>query len=123
MEENVPMTTKEIYEVESARIDTLLIEWNYNINELSNKEWKLIQIKEKYSKEEQDILTNFDFNEAYGANNDKIRKNHIKKALKPMVDEQNALGLSINYLKRRNTFLKTLVDVKKTSLYEELFQE
>ena len=74
----------------------------------------MIQVKQNYDLREQDILTNFDFKEAYGANNEKVRRNHIKKELSDIVEQRNSLEISINYLKRKIDFLRELVRVKNT---------
>ena len=90
-------------------IEDYFTEWDQAIKELSEKEVELINLKEIYAEKEQEILLNTDFKELYGANNDKIRKNHVKKTLQAMTDAKNDLGVSIDYLKRRIDFIKNLM--------------
>lgn len=89
-------------------------EWDNIIIELSEKEVDLINLKETYAEQEQEILSNTDFKELYGANNDKVRKNHIKKELKSLEDAKNDLNVSIDYLKRRIEFIKSIMAMQRT---------
>lgn len=84
-------------------------EWESNINELSNKEIAYWKWKECYAVKEQEILETTDFKELYGANNDKIRRNHIKNELKDWYTIIKDLEISIQYLERRISFLKSLL--------------
>lgn len=88
------------------------VDWDNFITELSEKEVELINLKELYAQQEQDILTNFDFKEAYGKNNETIRKNHVKNELKDIVEKKNDLEISITYLKRKIKFINSMVDMK-----------
>ena len=99
---------------ESKTIDDYFKEWESAIIELSEKEVDLINLKELYSEQEQEILSNTDFKELYGANNDKVRKNHIKKELKSLEDAKNDLIVSIDYLKRRIDFIKNIMAMQRT---------
>ncbi len=99
---------------ESVTIDDYFKEWESAIIELSEKEVDLINLKELYSEQEQEILSNTDFKELYGANNDKVRKNHIKKELKSLEDAKNDLIVSIDYLKRRIDFIKNIMAMQRT---------
>ena len=94
---------------EPVTIDDYFKEWEVAIIELAEKEKEQLNLKETYSQLEQDILLNFDFKEAYGKNNESIRKNHIKNELKDMVDRKNDLKLRIAYLNRRIDFIKSLM--------------
>lgn len=89
-------------------------EWDNIIIELSEKEVDLINLKETYAEQEQEILSNTDFKKLYGANNDKVRKNHIKKELKSLEDAKNDLNVSIDYLKRRIEFIKSIMAMQRT---------
>lgn len=99
---------------ESKTIDDYFKEWEKYIRELSEKEIDLINLKETYAEQEQEILSNTDFKELYGANNDKVRKNHIKKELKSLEDAKNDLIVSIEYLKRRIDFVKNIMAMQRT---------
>ena len=90
-------------------IEDYFKEWEIAIEELAEKEKEQINLKETYNQLEQDILLNFDFKEAYGKNNESIRKNHVKNELKDIVDRQNDLKLRINYLVRRIDFIKNIM--------------
>lgn len=92
-----------------STIEDYFNEWEQLIEELSQKEVELINLKEVYGEKEQEILLNTDFKELYGANNDKIRKNHVKKTLQAMTDAKNELEVSIDYLKRRIDFIKNMM--------------
>lgn len=98
----------------SKTIDDYFKEWEKYIRELSEKEIDLINLKETYAEQEQEILSNTDFKELYGANNDKVRKNHIKKELKSLEDAKNDLIVSIDYLKRRIDFIKSIMAMQRT---------
>ena len=95
-------------------IEDYFNEWEKSINELSQKEIELVNLKEVYSEKEQEILTTTDFKELYGANNEKIRKNHIKKTLQAMTDAKQELEISIEYLKRRIDFIRNLMSMQRT---------
>lgn len=99
---------------ESKTIDDYFKEWEKYIRELSEKEIDLINLKETYAEQEQEILSNTDFKELYGANNDKVRKNHIKKELKSLEDAKNDLIISTEYLKRRIDFIKSIMAMQRT---------
>ena len=106
----------EPYTNDPLTIEEYFTEWENKVNELSKKEVDLLNLKEQYSEQEQKILTETDFKEIYGANNDKIRKNHINKELKPVKDAMNDLELSISYIKRRIDFIKNLMKMQGTLL-------
>lgn len=95
-------------------IEDYFNEWEELVNELSEKEINLLNLEEQYAEQEQKILTNTDFKEIYGANNDKIRKNHIKKELKPLDDAKNDLEISTKYIKRRMDYIKNLMKMQGT---------
>ena len=101
---------------DTITIEDYFNEWENKVNELSEKEVDLLNLKEQYSEQEILVLTETDFKEIYGANNDKIRKNHINKELKPVKDAMNDLELSISYIKRRIDFIKNLMKMQGTLL-------
>lgn len=87
-------------------------EWDNLISELYDAEEELVSLKEKRDVETQKILLEFDFKEAYGKNNETIRKNHIKKELSSTYDKIKTLELGIADKKRKVDFLKSLINMK-----------
>ena len=87
-----------------------LQEWEKLVNELSEKELAYLEWKEIYRIKEEEILNNTDFKALYGANNDKVRRNHVKNALMEYDRTIQDLELSIDWIKRRISFIKGLVD-------------
>ena len=88
------------------------IEWSNLIQELSEKEVALYEWKEIYNVKSEEIISNTDFKELYGKNNDKVRKDHVKRELSDWDKTIKELEFSIDYLKRRLSFLKQLVNTK-----------
>ena len=90
------------------------IEWYNIINELSKKEKQLYYKKAEYDRKEFEIVyqSDIDFKELYGSTAEKVRKQHAKTVLKELDNETKSLELSIDYCKRRLTYLKGLVTVK-----------
>ena len=88
------------------------IEWSNLLSELSRKEEEYMNIKEKIFDKKQWMEENTDFKELYGKNNADIRKMHFKKFLVEEYALEKELELSIDYLKRRLTYLRELVHVK-----------
>ena len=101
------MTTNEV------PIETLINEWENLINELSHKEVELLKLKYTIFDKEQWIVENTDFKQVYGKNNSDVRKLHFQKHMKQEYDLRDDLEISIDYLKRRISFLKTVLYLKK----------
>ena len=99
--------------VEAFVIDNC-IEWYNIISELSRKEEQYYLKKAEYDRKEFDIVyvQDIDFKAMYGSTAEKVRKQHAKTVLKDLDKEVKGLELSIDYLKRRLTYLKGLVTVK-----------
>jgi len=112
--DNMPMTTKEIFEVKYREIDEDLIEWDELINEVSNKEKALVEWKELYQVHSDKIIAETDFKALYGANNQKVRDNHVKQELSSWYDTIKDLEFSIDWIGRRISFLRELIRVKRT---------
>ena len=91
------------------------IEWSNIITELSEKEVALYKWKEIYNVKSEEIIKNTDFKALYGKNNEKVRKDHVKQELIDWDKTITDLEFSIDYLKRRISFLRQLVNTK-TSL-------
>lgn len=113
---NMAMTTKEIFEVKYREIDEDLIEWNELINELSKKERALLEWKELYESHSEMIIAETDFKALYGKNNDKVRKEHVRKELSSWYDTISDLELGISWITRRISFLRELIRVKRVMM-------
>ena len=112
----------EILEEQEVRYSTdltigeLLKEWEDLIEELTEKELELIHLKKHYESESHRIETTVDFKEIYGKNNADIRKHHIKTELADVVDKMTLLKLSIDWINRRISFVRELVQVKRVMM-------
>ena len=111
---------KEEKQCEDIAIDSFVmdncIEWSNLINELSEKEIALYKWKEIYNVKSEEIISNTDFKALYGKNNEKVRKEHVKQELVDWDKNIHELEFSIDYLKRRLSFLKQLVNTKTALL-------
>ena len=99
---------------ENLTIDDYFREWEKSIDDLKTTHLELINLKETYAQLEQDIVENTDFKEIYGANNQKVRDNHVKNELKDLVDKKHELKLKSEYLSRRIDFIKNLMAMQRT---------
>ncbi len=70
---------------------------------------RYIEIRDKFEKAELEILCNTDFKEIYGANNEKIRKAHVKEELKELYDEKNRLKIELEYQRNLCDLYKELI--------------
>ena len=91
--------------------EDIIDEWNKAIKELSQKEKKLLHVKDEYSQKKFNIkyVDDIDFKKLYGRANDDTREHHIKITLKELIDEKNELELRVDYLNRRISFLKAVL--------------
>ena len=99
-----------------------LTEWSCLVTELSSNEIELYNKKEDYNVSSEKLLedaakekaeTDYDvIKEKYGGNNDKTRKKYVKDALADEAMELKQLEWSIDYIKRRISFLKQLIHTK-----------
>ena len=94
-------------------IVVLLNEWENLISELSNKEVLLYRKKEAYQVRSDEIIAETNFKELYGANNQKVRDNHVKTVLANDYEVIKALEFSIDWIGRRISFLRELVRTKR----------
>ncbi len=101
---------------DKMNIDVLLSEWESLINELSEKEVALYEWKEIYQIKAMEIEQNTNFKELYGANNQKVRDQHVRNELSDWYDTITDLEFSINYIARRISFLRELVRYKRSLL-------
>jgi len=101
---------------EAETIEEWFTLWNRYVYELQEKEQELMNIKETYNQMEQEIINTTDFKEIYGKNNETVRKNHVRNELKDLVDTRHDLELRINFLKRRISYIKSLMSMQETLL-------
>ena len=111
MENNNEEQPKELCDLDKS-IEENLTEWSELITELCLKEVDYIKIKDSIFEKEQWIIENTDFKKVYGKNNADVRKQHFNKFLKDEYAIRNHLEVSIDYLKRRISFLKQLIHTK-----------
>lgn len=83
-------------------------EWEQLIEELEQKELKLVKIKNEYLKQSEAIIDNTNFKELYGRNNESIRKLHIQTELKDLCEQKTKLESEIKYAIRRIDFLNNI---------------
>lgn len=102
-------------------VNVLLTKWSRLVNELKDDEEKLNRTKKYYEDRQMDILTKTDFNKLYKANNDKIRKYHVRKKLKNTIEQKETLELKIEDSKRKISFLKaaTYAQIELMKLHSE----
>lgn len=97
-------------------LDIHLEEYESLVKELSEKEVQYLEIKETIFDKEQWIIENTDFKQVYGKNNSNVRKLHFQKHMKKEYNNRKDLEISIDYLKRRISFVKTTINTKITIL-------
>ena len=107
----IELEDKKVRSIELPLTD-LLCEWEDLIEELSEKEIELTYLKQKIFEKEQIVINETDFKAVYGKNNADVRKQHFNKFLKDEYAIRNHLEVSIDYLKRRISFLKQLIHTK-----------
>ena len=88
-------------------------EYKDKIDELSRLEFEYLSCKRVYEDKEFEILTTYDFKAEYGKDNDKIRRGHIHKELKDMLDNIDTLELEINKLKRELKYLELVYEYER----------
>ena len=93
-------------------IEDDLNEWKELIYELSCKEIALFDCKAVYNEKSEKILAETDFKSLYGANNQKVRDNHIRNELSDEYAKIKDLEFSIDFIARRIAYLKRVVDYK-----------
>jgi len=102
-----------IVSVVSVPVDVLLTVWEGLVRELSDKEVELYKLKEAYLIAESNIVNETDFKALYGANNQKVRDNHVKAELSDMVSTMKALEFGINWIRSYIPLLKEVIRVKQ----------
>ena len=96
-------------ERESAEIAK---EWETLLDELTHNERALYEWRTLYNAKSEEILANTNFNEIYGKNNEKVRKEHVKKELIDWYNTIKELEFTIDYQIRRISFLKAMTYMK-----------
>ena len=102
----------EVVPITSVPVVCLLQEYEDMVLELSQKEVELYNLKEAYLIAEQKIVNEVDFKALYGANNQKVRDNHVKNELSDMVSDMKALEFGINWIRSYIPLLKEVIRVK-----------
>lgn len=94
-------------------VDELLMKWEDLVHELSEKEVRLVHLKEYIQSQSFHLETTVDFKEIYGKNNADIRKQHIRMELDEVFNEVRDLELSINWIKQYIPLLKEVIRSKQ----------
>ena len=97
-------------------VEEYMREWDELIHELSDKEVALFKWKEIYEVKANEIIEHTDFKELYGANNQRVRDNHVRNELTDWYDIIKDLEFSIAYIERRISFLRELIKCKRVLL-------
>ena len=107
--------TMDLVELEDRNCDVmvLLSEWEDLVDELSEKEIALYEWKSVYQIKADEIGAVTDFKKLYGANNQKVRDNHVKTELSDWYNTIKELEFSIDWIGRRISFLRELIRTKR----------
>ena len=95
-------------------IGELLKEWEDLIEELTEKEIDYYYTKRSYQALSDKIIAETDFKSLYGANNQKVRDNHVRNELSDLYNTIKTLEFSIDWIQRRISFIRELTHVKRT---------
>ena len=66
-----------------------------------------------YDVKANEIIEHTDFKALYGANNQKVRDNHVRNELSDWYEIIRDLEFSLNYINHRISFLKELIRTKR----------
>ena len=111
--EGEEVTVLETVHIMDVPVGELICKWEDLVNELSDKEVELYQLKEAYLIAEQKIINEVDFKELYGKNNEKVRTNHVKNELADMVSDMKALEFGIGWIRSYIPLLKEVIRSKQ----------
>ena len=103
----------DVVPITDVPVNELLECWEDLVGELSVKEVALYNLKEAYLIAESKIVNETDFKALYGANNQKVRDNHVKTELSDMVAEMKALEFGISFIKQYIPLLREVVRCKQ----------
>lgn len=81
---------------------------NETREKLDKTEKEYLQVRREYAKQEFGIITTFDFKEKYGKDNEKIRKEHVRRELKQLAEKKDELYLEYEKTKRKYECLKIM---------------
>ena len=109
----IELEDKKVRSIELPLTD-LLCEWEDLVEDLTEKEIEYYYCKERYQSKADVIIAETDFKALYGANNQKVRDNHVKNELRKDYLHLKNLEFSIDWLNRRISFLRELVRTKRT---------
>ena len=93
---------------------TLIRTWEKLVRELSEKQVELYQLKEAYLIAERQIVETTDFKSIYGANNQKVRDNHVKAELSDMVEQRASLQFGIDFIQSYIPLLRECIRAKQS---------
>ena len=108
----VELEDRQLHSINLSMND-LLVEWEDLLEELSEKEIEYYYCKERYQSKADVIIAETDFKALYGANNQKVRDNHVKNELSKDHLHLKNLEFSIDWLNRRVSFLRELIRTKR----------
>ena len=104
---------EKVYSKDFTIVD-LVCEWEDLIEELSEKEIDYYYTKQAYQQLGDKIIAETDFKALYGANNQKVRDNHVRNELSDLYNTIKTLEFSIDWIQRRISFIRELTHVKRT---------
>ena len=108
----IELEDKKVRSIELPLTD-LLCEWEDLVEDLTEKEIEYYYCKERYQSKADVIIAETDFKALYGANNQKVRDNHVKNELSKDHLHLKNLEFSIDWLSRRISFLRELIRTKR----------
>jgi len=120
-EQSIPVMDKDgnerlewyVVPVRNVPVNVLLDVYEDMVVELSDKEVELFNLKEAYLIAERKIIEETDFKELYGANNQKVRDQHVKAELQDMVDRKASLQFSIDFIRNYIPLLREVLRCKQ----------
>ena len=94
-------------------VHLLVDTWEELVIELDENVRKLYGCKEEYLTKEREIIEKTNFKELYGANNQKVRDNHVKIELAELVTMMKDLEFRIDFIRQYIPLLKEVIRTKK----------
>ena len=96
-------------------VEILLVKWEQLVNELSDKESELANLKEEYNQKEFEIVfqSDIDFKALYGSASEKTRKQHATKTLSELNQKKTNLELRIQWIKQYIPLIREVVRMKQ----------
>lgn len=106
-------TVKSKRSIVDVPVAVLLDKWEELVIELDANVMKLYECKEEYLVKERKIIEVTDFKEIYGANNQKVRDQHVKGELSELVDLMKGLEFRIDFIKGYVSLLREVIRAKQ----------